>query len=282
MAKKRICIDAGHYGKYNQSPVNKKYYESEMSWKLQNYLKPALEKYGFEVILTRSNQKVDRELYDRGAASKGCVLFLSLHSNATGSSSPDYAVACCQVDDKSSKIDDVSVAIGKRLADCVNKTMGSKGNWQILRRMGNYNKDYYGVLRGAKDVGTPAVLMEHGFHTNLANTNWLLKNANLKKLAEAEAKEIAAYFGMDTKPVLDKTGSKLKSKNTQSFAVKRLLQIAYLLKIVSTCPTNDGLFGNTTKKAVNELLKKWGYKENGIAGTQFVNKLSNEIKNKIR
>ena len=82
--------------------------------------------------------------------------------------------------------------------------------------------------------------------------------------------------------VLDKTGSKLNDRNTQSFAIKRLLQIAYLLKIVSVCPTNDGLFGKTTEKAVNQLLKKWGYKENGIAGTQFINKLSNEIKNKVR
>ena len=84
------------------------------------------------------------------------------------------------------------------------------------------------------------------------------------------------------KPVLDKTGSKLNSRDTQSFAIKRLLQIAYLLKIVSVCPTNDGLYGKTTEKAVNSLLKKWGYKQTGVAGTQFVNKLSVEIKRKIK
>ena len=34
MAKIKICIDAGHYGKYNRSPVVPEYYESDMVWKL--------------------------------------------------------------------------------------------------------------------------------------------------------------------------------------------------------------------------------------------------------
>ena len=35
----KICLDAGHYGKYNQSPVNKNYWESEAMFKLTEYLK---------------------------------------------------------------------------------------------------------------------------------------------------------------------------------------------------------------------------------------------------
>ena len=34
-----ITIDSGHYGKYNQSPINKSYYESEFNWKMTNYMK---------------------------------------------------------------------------------------------------------------------------------------------------------------------------------------------------------------------------------------------------
>lgn len=74
--------------------------------------------------------------------------------------------------------------------------MGSKGKWTIWEREGNNNADYYGVLRGAKSVGVAGVLLEHGFHTNRANTAWLLKDANLKKLAQAEAKVLADYFGL--------------------------------------------------------------------------------------
>lgn len=75
---KRICLDAGHYGKYNQSPVVKEYYESDMNWKLHIYLKAELENYGFEVITTRKEQAKDLGLYERGYKAKGCDLFLSL------------------------------------------------------------------------------------------------------------------------------------------------------------------------------------------------------------
>ena len=78
----KICLDAGHYGKYNQSPCNGAYYESDMTWKLHLLLKHHLEAYGIQVVTTRKNQETDRKLYDRGAAAKGCSLFISLHSNA--------------------------------------------------------------------------------------------------------------------------------------------------------------------------------------------------------
>lgn len=42
----KICLDAGHYGKYNQSPVNKAYWESEFTWKFHLLLKAELERYG--------------------------------------------------------------------------------------------------------------------------------------------------------------------------------------------------------------------------------------------
>ena len=36
---------------------------------------------------------------------------------------------------------------------------------------------------------------------------------------------------------------------------------------------DDKGFGSGTEKAVNALLKKWGYKENGIAGEKFIKKI---------
>ena len=63
----KICLDAGHYGKYNRSPANNKYYESDVMWKLHVLQKKYLEEYGFEVLITRSNQNTDKSLYNRGA-----------------------------------------------------------------------------------------------------------------------------------------------------------------------------------------------------------------------
>lgn len=195
----KICLDAGHYGKYNRSPVNPKYYESDMTWKHHLLLKAALEKRGFIVEITRANQATDLGLEARGKKSKGCCLFLSIHSNACNDVTADNSVACCLVNDNRTNIDDISVDLGKKLADKVTEIMTGKRNaGRVYRRVGNGGSDYYGVLRGAKSVGTPAILLEHGFHTNLANTNFLLNEDNLKKIAIAEAEIIAEYFAGNT------------------------------------------------------------------------------------
>ena len=49
----KICLDAGHQGRYNQSPADHRYYESVMVWKLHLLQKKYLEDYGIEVITTR-------------------------------------------------------------------------------------------------------------------------------------------------------------------------------------------------------------------------------------
>lgn len=195
MAKHKICLDAGHYGKYyNQSPANKKYYESVVMWELHLKLKKHLESYGFEVITTRSNRDKDLALTERGKMSKGCDLFLSLHSNAVGdkiNDKIDYPVSYVPINGKGDKI-------GKLLADCIQKVMGTEQAGRIESRRGS-NGDYYGVIRGATSVDTIGIIVEHSFHTNTAMTNWLMQGANLDKLAKAEADVIAAHFGIETK-----------------------------------------------------------------------------------
>lgn len=85
--------------------------------------------------------------------------------------------------------------LGQQLANTVHQVIGTAQGGTIWKRVGN-NGDYYGVLRGATSVGTPAILLEHSYHTNLRATNWLLSDTNLQRLADAEAAVIAAYFGL--------------------------------------------------------------------------------------
>lgn len=193
MAKVRICLDAGHYGRYyNQSPANKKYYESEMMWKLHLLLKKCLEAHGIEVITTRSSIDKDLDLTARGKTAKGCDLFLSLHSNAVGSNvndKVDHPLALVPISGKGDEL-------GKKLAAAVQKTMGTQQDGRIESRRGD-NGDYYGVIRGATAVGVVGIIMEHSFHTNTKAANWLMNAGNLEKLAAAEADVIAAHFGAE-------------------------------------------------------------------------------------
>lgn len=191
----KICLDAGHYGKYNQSPADKRYYESEVMWKLHLLQKKCLEEYGIEVITTRPGQEEDRSLYERGAASRGCDLFISDHSNAVADSvndKVDYPAAYCAINGSAD-------GIGMALAQTVEVVLETKQAARIEHRRGQ-NGDYYGVLRGATAVGTPGLILEHSFHTNSIITKWLLNDANLERLAQAEADTIALYYGI-TEPV---------------------------------------------------------------------------------
>lgn len=202
----KICLDAGHYGKYNCSPAVKTYYESEAMWKLHLLVKAELESYGFEVITTRKDQAKNLGLQARGRTAKGCNLFLSFHSNAVGSKvneSVDYPIVYVP-------INGTGDTIGKLLADCITNTMGTTQKGYIKSKKGLGNYDYYGVIYGAVKVGVPGLILEHSFHTQTRATNWLLNDNNLKKLAKNEAAVIAKYYGL-SKPKQEKTAYRVIS-----------------------------------------------------------------------
>lgn len=197
MSKIKICLDAGHVGsKYNQSPVVKTYYESAMVWKLHLKLKAELETRGFEVVTTRADIDTDLGVYERGAASKGCNVFISLHSNACSTESVDYPVVYRAYDN----LNDVDV-LALQIAKKIGELMGTNQAGRTATRKNSAGGEYYGVLRGARAVGTPFyMLIEHSFHTNTAATKWLSVDANLDKLAVAEAELLADYFGVNDTP----------------------------------------------------------------------------------
>ena len=187
----RICLDAGHFAKYNLSPVNPAYWESDFNWTMHLYLKEELELYGIEVITTRADKDTDMKVYDRGLCAEGCDLFRSIHSNASPNPADDGPLACCTVTGTCDQL-------GLDLANLVADVMGTTQRGSIWKRYSEEweGLNYYGVLRGATFVNTPAILLEHSYHTNLRATNWLLKDENIRKLAEAEGEFLARYFGM--------------------------------------------------------------------------------------
>jgi hypothetical protein len=74
--------------------------------------------------------------------------------------------------------------------------------------------------------------------------------------------------------VLDKGSCyKLGETTVGALAVKELLRLAYGKKLISVKVDDDKTYDAEAVKAVKELQKKWGYKETGRAGAEFVKKL---------
>lgn len=75
-----------------------------------------------------------------------------------------------------------------------------------------------------------------------------------------------------TTKILDDSGFKKGNKSDGVLALKQLLMLS---GFKLDC---NGTFGDGTQKAVNTLLKKWGYAENGIAGTNFIKRIYSDLK----
>ena len=259
----KICIDAGHYGKYNQSPAVSKYYESDMAWKLHLKLKAYLEEYGIEVITTRTNQETDLGLTARGKQAKGCDLFLSIHSNAAGdkvNETVDYPIAFVPINGSADQL-------GQQLAECVEQTIGTKQMWKCeSKKSAKGNWDYYSVINGAASVDVPGIILEHSFHTNTKATKWLLDDTNLDKLAKAEAEVIAKYFKAESPSIAIELPELSINSTGGSVKALQLLLIGYGY----TCGKagGDGKFGENTAKALKSYQKDYKLVVDGICGVK--------------
>ncbi len=224
----KIAIDPGH-GQYgNKSPNNAAYIEGTQMWKLGRKLKTALEAYGFQVFFTRPNISDDPSLAARGgmAGNNGCNMFLSLHSNAPGRNADGtYSKTCTGSVVYYSMTRPENKVLADRLGKRVSELMGHYYRGSLTREYpGRSGVDYYGVIRGAAQSGCKcAMLIEHGFHTNIQDSNWLLAEANLQKLADAEAKIIAEYFDAakaEIEPPVTSDGQTLYRVQVGAFSVK--------------------------------------------------------------
>lgn len=241
------------------------YVEAQVMWKFHLLLKEQLEKWGFEVVVTRKRQTQDLPLEERGRMAKGCVGFVSLHSNAAESQEPNWAVGMHFVEDDRSELDEQSLSLAKRLAQTVGNVMGV--GYEIFSRESSRDRDgdgrkddYYGVLRGARSVGVPGAIIEHGFHTNPANARWLLDDNNLRRLAQAEGEALAMFFGgfkmigMEL-PVLKK-GAKGEPVRSMQYL---LIGNGYTLE-------PDGSFGAKTENALISYQEDMNLSADGSCG----------------
>ena len=271
-----VCLDAGHYGKYNRSNAMPKYYESEMNWKLHLMLKEELEKYGIKIVLTRADQKKDLDLKERGRASKDCDLLLPIHSNDATRESADYPIVYYP-------ISGAAADLAKTLSVLIRDTMNTVEAAQAKSKKGSGDWDYYSVIYGATEVGTPGLILEHSFHSNAKSVSWLMDDNNLHKMAVAEAKAVAEWFDVpkieDPKPETNLVTVQLPvlkkgAKGEQVKALQALL-IGYGYKMESNGVTYgiDGSFGGATEKAVRSFQVANSLEADGSVGPATWRKL---------
>ena len=206
----KICLDPGHYGKYNAGII-KGYYESEMNLKLAYKLKEKLEKYGAEVFLTRTGTE-DLSLYSRGqvAVKNNCDVFFSIHSNArSGDETHRGVVVYYSIFQPEHK------GLMEELGRAVAEAMGSIFQGALTRKGNNGNWDYNTVIKSAVDGGVSmAFLLEHGYHTNREDCAALMQDEVLEKIAEAEAGILAEHFGLVQEEQEGENGGSMRTFET--------------------------------------------------------------------
>lgn len=274
----KIVLDPGH-GQYgNPYPPREGFYEGTQMWKLSTYLKPELEKYGFEVKTTRPKVTDDPALSSRGKLAAGHDLIVSLHSNAPARASdtkPTGSVIYRTIE--TPEIKPLADALGKKVSDIMGHYYRGTLTKEHPTRKG---QNYYGVLRNAMASGCKAgMLIEHGFHTNIKDSAFLIEDANLEKLAIAEAEIIAEWFGkkeVANLNYLDQTSTLYRGiKNNYVKQLQQdLIKLGYNLSPYGA----DGSFGSLTEAVVKQWQKANGLDVDGRFGPASRKKMKELLK----
>lgn len=181
-----ICIDPGHGpGTVNGSPDGT-YKEREFAWDMGQRITALLEEAGVSVVLTRL-EDTKPSLTQRAMVSNnmGADLFVSLHSNAAGSSGWSDPSGLLIYTSQAG-----ATAERNKLARSILSKMEAAG---VKLFGGELAHNGYTVLTA---TNAPAVLIEYGFHTNAGDVARLKDSAYRDKLAEATTAGILDYLGL--------------------------------------------------------------------------------------
>lgn len=185
--KKKVVLDPGHdAGNLANKSPDGTYYEHEFALDMGKRIQSILERHSVAVTMTRTGGG-EVSLAQRCAianAIKDLDLFVSLHSNAAGdggwSSASGWSAYVYKTSGSGYKA-------AKDILEAVKDAGITVRSTPIVADSSLY------VLKGTV---APAVLIEHGFHTNQTDTANLKNSAYRQKLAEAEAKGILNYLGI--------------------------------------------------------------------------------------
>ena len=203
-----VVIDAGHGG-YDggaESTFNGvTYLEKYMNLKIAQACRDELQKYyGVTVYMTRDDDTFVK-LEDRTAYAKsvGADVFVSIHNNSSESGSANGATVFYPNSNYNSSIGSTGQGIAQSILNNLTQ-FGLKNNGVQIRNSESGDTyadgslcDYYNVIRGSKKHGFPGLIVEHAFLSNQSDAEkYLNSDAKLTALGVADAKGIAAYYGL--------------------------------------------------------------------------------------
>lgn len=186
----KIILDPGHVEGYNRGAVSG-YYEGTAMYHYACRLADKLRAAGLDVGITRTKITDNPSLTARGKQAKGADMLVSLHSNAAGSPSANGATVFYSIKRDADKAHATKWC--NELAGLINGGTRARG---ASTRKGGGDWDYYTVIQSAVAAGCPHVfLVEHGFHSNLAECAWLMQPANMEAMATLECGLICDILG---------------------------------------------------------------------------------------
>ena len=221
-AKKKdlvVVIDPGHGG-YDGGAQGNGLSEKNLNLSIAKYCKAELEKYtGVKVYMTRSDDTFI-PLADRTTLAKnwGADVFVSIHINSC-SAAASGAEVWYPNPTGNTDIHNEGAYLAQKILD----QLGALGLNKRGIKYKNYSDasenvnigdaDYYAVIRNAKANGFPGVIVEHAFVSNPSDAaNYLGNEAALKRLGVADAKGIAAAYGLTKEPDYTAKDTKVSAK----------------------------------------------------------------------
>ena len=190
-----VFLDPGHGG----SETGAAYFgvkEKDLNLTVSLMVKQKLEKLGYNVIISRTNDKYI-DLYDRArmANASGADIFVSIHHNALGNSGA-YGIESYHYKydpDYPSKINQAMHNDPERMRNSIKLTAAIHS--ELIEDTGAYDRgvrsESFAVIR---ETTMPATLLELGFMSNANEIKQLTNRAYQNTLAEAIAQGIDDYF----------------------------------------------------------------------------------------
>ena len=260
----KVFIGVGHGG--TDSGAVKYIVEKDYTLRTAQAVAECLKEYGIEYKLSRTSD-IDTDMDSKVKLCNDYSpdLVIDVHYNAGGGTGFEVY---------RSVVGGVSKTLAENINTEVKKIFVTRG---VKTRTLDNGRDYFAIIR---ETDAPSVLVEGGFVDTKSDADFI--KGNYKKLAQAYADGIAKTLGISkptTLPVLDKSGYKYGDNTIGSYALKFLLLLAKEKGLQPhNMDENSYYFGDGTQRAVNYLLKKWGYAQNGIAGKNFEKRLYEELK----